>query len=505
MKKLTKQFLNSIGLIGFTTALLGNSCSVPQQESQPNIILFLVDDMGWTDTSVSFGTEPTYNNKYHKTPNMEMLASRGVKFTNAYSASPVCSPTRCSILTGKNPAKSQITNWIPGRGNNFPEDDQKLLVPNWNVNGLNQDDITFPKILQKHGYVTAHIGKAHFGKEGTSGADPKFLGFDYNIAGHHAGQPESYYYPYGKKGSKYQVPDLEEFEKDSLYLTYALTEKANELIEMFSKQKKPFFLNLAHYAVHTPIQEDKKLISQFRQEGKTETQAKYASMVASMDQSLGAIMQKLKELNIDENTIIIFTSDNGGLVTHAGYPTTNVPLSGGKGTCREGAIRVPLIVKWPGKTVAGTICNEPVISDDFFPTILNMAGVSDKLYGKDLDGKNLTPLLTKNGKFERGDALYFHYPHYWGWKQLRNDYEIIRPFSSIRSGKWKLCYSYESQKVELFNLENDISESNNLVKQEPEIAKKLCSQLRSYLQKVNAQTPVERSTGKPLSLPTLKL
>lgn len=480
------------------------SCTQKEHKvNSPNIILFLVDDMGWTDTSVPFGKTINANNRYQKTPNMEKLAQQGVKFTNAYSASPVCSPTRCSILTGKNPARSQITNWIPGENSNVPASEQQLLIPNWNVRGLQSNNITFPKILQKHGYTTAHIGKAHFGLEGTSGADPKQLGFDINIAGHHAGHPESYYYPYGKKGSSHQVPGLEEFVKDSLYLTDALTIKANQLLDQFSKNKKPFFLNMAHYAVHTPIQEHKELVAQFIQEGKTKTQSKYASMIASMDNSLGAIMQKLDELKIADNTIIIFMSDNGGLVTHAGHPTSNAPLSDGKGTCREGGIRVPMMVKWPGIVKAGSQCDEPVISDDFFPTILKMAGISPKPYFNDIDGKDLNPLLTGIGKFERPEGLCFHYPHYWAWKDLRDKYPSIKPFSAIRMGKWKLCYGYEDEKVELFDLDKDISEQNNLLNQEPEIAKKLCTQLRNYLQDVKAQTPVNRKTGKHLDYPHL--
>ena len=492
----------SLGLLYCAGTLL--ACTQKEHKTEsPNIILFLVDDMGWTDTSVPFGKIISDNNRYQKTPNMEKLAQQGVKFTSAYSASPVCSPTRCSILTGKNPARSQITNWIPGQTNDVPESEQKLFIPNWNVNGLQSNSITFPKILQEHGYTTAHIGKAHFGLEGTSGADPKQLGFDINIAGYHAGHPESYYYPYGKKGSSHQVPGLEEFAKDSLYLTDALTVKANELLDQFSKSKKPFFLNMAHYAVHTPIQEHKQLISQFIQEGKTETQAKYASMVASMDNSLGAIMSKLDELKIANNTIIIFMSDNGGLVTHAGHPTTNAPLSDGKGTCREGGIRVPMMIKWPGIVQAGSYCDEPVISDDLFPTILKMAGISTEAYLKNIDGKDLNPLLTGVGKFERPEGLCFHYPHYWAWKGLRDTYPSIKPFSAIRMGKWKLCYGYENEKAELFNLDKDISEQNNLLEQKSEIAKQLCSQLRSYLQSVKAQTPIDRKTRKSLPYPHL--
>lgn len=493
---------NKITILTCTLLLIFCGCS-PKKQMPPNIILFLVDDMGWTDTSVPFGKTITANNQYQKTPNMELLAKQAVKFTNAYSASPVCSPTRCSILSGKNPARSKITNWIPGQNNDIPESEQKLFIPDWNVKGLQANDITFPKLLQKHGYITAHIGKAHFGLEGTSGADPKQLGFDYNIAGHHAGHPGSYYFPYGKKGSSHQVPDLEEFANDRPYLTDALTVKANQLIEQFSKSNKAFFLNLAHYAVHTPIQEHKQLVAQFVKEGKTDAEAKYASMIASMDESLGSLMNKLEELKIADNTILIFMSDNGGLVSHAGHPTNNAPLSDGKGSCREGGIRVPMMIKWPSKTIGNTECDVPVISDDFFPTILQMAGISPEAYANDIDGKDLSPLLTGAGTFERAEGICFHYPHYWAWKGLRDTYPNIRPFSSIRMGKWKLCYGYEKEKIELFDLKQDISEQNNLLEQEPKVAKQLCLQLNKYLQKVNAQTPVDRKTGKSLPYPHL--
>lgn len=502
MKYKLSSIKTAITLLGCTGIFLFSAC-ISKTQAPPNIILFLVDDMGWTDTSVPFGKTMTDNNHYQKTPNMELLAKQAVKFTNAYSASPVCSPTRCSLLSGKNPARSQITNWIPGQTNNIPESEQKLFIPDWNVKGLQANDITFPKILKEHGYTTAHIGKAHFGLEETSGADPKQLGFDYNIAGHHAGQPGSYYYPYGKKDSYHRVPGLEEFKKDSLYLTDALTVKANQLLEQFAKEDSPFFLNFAHYAVHTPIQEHKQLVKQFIQEGKTDAEAKYASMVASMDNSLGSIMNKLNELQIADNTIIIFMSDNGGLVTHAGHPTNNAPLSDGKGSCREGGIRVPMIVKWPGKTKANTQCDVPVISDDFFPTILQMAGVSPEPYLNNIDGKDLSPLLTRKGTFERPEGIYFHYPHYWAWKELRDTYPNIRPFSSIRIGKWKLCYGYEDEKIELFDMDNDLSEQNNLLEQEPEMAAKLCTQLRNYLKGVNAQTPLDRKTRKALAYPHL--
>lgn len=270
----------------------------PESTEHPNIILFLVDDMGWTDTSVPFWTDSTQNNRYQKTPQMERLAAAGMKFTNAYTASPVCSPTRTSLLTGKNPARSRITNWIPGEGTH-PVEDQKHLIPEWNVDGLNGSDNLLPKILQENGYKTAFVGKAHFGKEGTEGADPHNLGFDISIAGNHRGSPGSYYVPYGDLKRDSQMIDLQEYFSDSLYLNEALTYEALRLIEKLSRDPtRPFFLDMSHYAVHTPIQGHPALVEKFRREDKLEAQAQYASMIESMDWSLGKIMEKLEEENI---------------------------------------------------------------------------------------------------------------------------------------------------------------------------------------------------------------
>ncbi|MBE9510042.1 MAG: sulfatase-like hydrolase/transferase [Bacteroidetes bacterium] len=476
----------------------------PESTEHPNIILFLVDDMGWTDTSVPFWTDSTQNNKYQKTPQMERLAAAGMKFTNAYAASPVCSPTRTSLLTGKNPARSRITNWIPG-GGNHPAENQKYLIPEWNVRGLHRTDILLPKILKENGYNTAFIGKAHFGKEGTEGADPHNLGFDISIAGNHRGSPGSYYVPYGDAKRDSQMIDLHEYFSDSLYLNEALTYKALRLIEKLNMDPtRPFFLDISHYAVHTPIQGHPGLVEKFREEGKQETQAQYASMIESVDWSLGKIMKKLEEENIAGKTVILFMSDNGGLVSHQGPPTTNYPLSSGKGSSREGGYRVPMIVYWPGVVEPGTVCHEPVISDDFFPTILHIAGIinADK-YNENIDGKDLTPLLKQTDDFIRNNPLVWHYPHYWGWKGLRETDPTIKPFSAIRNGDWKLIYGYEKGRVELYNLKNDIGEKKNLLEQNREKADELCRELREYLISVKAQTPVDRETLKPVPYPSV--
>ncbi len=482
----------------FSISLL--SCT---HEDQPNIILFVVDDMGWTDTSVPFYSLETPNNQYLNTPNMEWLASKGMKFTNAYAASPVSSPTRSSLLTGMNPARSHITNWIVGEGEQSA-DINTHLIPNWNSDGVNSTNNPLPMVLKANGYQTAHIGKAHFGKKGTEGANPLNLGFDYNIGGHHKGHPASYYVPYGKEDSDAKVPHLEQFYADSLYLTDALTFKALELIEKMASQKdeKPFFLNMAHYAVHTPIQGDMSLIEKYEREDKNKFAQQYATMIESMDKSLGDIVKKLQELGIDDNTIILFMSDNGGLVAHSGPPTTNFPLSSGKGSSHEGGTRVPMIVYWPGVVQGNTICDEPVISDDFYPTVLKMAKIkSIKEYTVNIDGKDISGLLKQTGDFERNDAIYWHYPHYWANLEMRQADTTIHPYSAIRDGDWKLIYNYNNEFVELYNLMEDIGEATNLSKAEPEKAKDFCHKLSAYLRKVDAQLPINRVTNKEVPYP----
>ncbi len=479
------------------------SCKRHVEEKAPNIILFLVDDMGWEDSSVPFWKDSVDNNRYMRTTNISQLAKEGMKFTNAYAASPVCSPTRTSIMTGMNPAHTQITNWIPGRGNH-PEADQKLLIPHWRINGLDQKDVTLPQILKDHGYVTAHIGKAHLGKKNTIGADPCNLGFDISIAASHRGGPGSYYVPYGDPTKNdNQMLDLKTFFPDSLYLNDALTIMALRTLDSLAKDPiRPFYLNMWHYAVHAPIQGDPELMDKYRVPGKRESQVQYASMIESTDHSLGRILDKLKKLGIEDNTIVIFMSDNGGLVSHSGPPTNNYPLSSGKGSSHEGGYREPMIVKWPGKVKPGTVCDVPVITDDFLPTILSMANVPlpDTLVSK-LDGTDITPLLTQKGAIHRPHPLIWHYPHYWGWKELRVADTTITPFSAIRVGNWKLIYTYEKGQFELYNLEDDISEKYNLVKEKPDIARKLSNNLRKTLKQMDAQTPIDRDTGQPLPLP----
>ena len=339
---------------------LGCSSAVDKKATikTPNIILFLVDDMGWQDTSVPFWKEITDYNRRYRTPNMERLAKQGMKFTQAY-ATPVCSPTRISLLTGMNAARHRVTNWTlqPDQLQPMEIDHASLEFPMWNVNGMVADKeipyavlaTPFPQILREHGYQTIHVGKAHFGAIGKSGENPLNLGFDINIGGHAAGAPQSYYGEdnFGNlpkfAGTPWPVPGLEAYHGKDINLTEALTLEAKKAMDKALQADKPFYLYMAHYAVHGPIMADKRFYQRYLDQGIDTTEAKYASMVESMDKSLGDIMDYLDEQNIKNNTIILFMSDNGGLsaVARGGTPHThNRPLSSGKGSMREGGIRM---------------------------------------------------------------------------------------------------------------------------------------------------------------------
>ena len=506
---------------------------------KPNIILFLVDDMGWQDTSVQFGETETVWNKIYYTPNMQRLADQGMKFTNAYAAHPVCSPTRTSLMTGKNPARSHVDDWVGhGQSNNT-----YLKSPTWASRGINPGDgnVTLPSVLKDAGYRTAHLGKAHFGKDG--GADPTNLGFDINIGGTQSGGPYGGWYSPGSYPNMGDRPAGE-------YLTDSLTYKAEDIIADAASDDVPFFMNMAAYAVHTPIvgapgnyQPDLN--------GLPSVEKKYSSMLTAMDASLGRIMDRLEDPNgdgdtsdsISDNTIIMFMSDNGGLSNHTrsrnGLKTItdldgnfvaqvnytkdghNGPIKSGKGSAYEGGTRVPMIVGWAGQgsgqapinsglsIVAGSSSDVPVHADDFFPTILSMAGITNPVDGNDQDGQDLSGLLSGEA-FERDGGLYWHYPHQW-----YSDIGVgagIEPFSSVREGDMKLIYFYGDgvvdgvgydPRVEMYDLSVDIGEDNNLVGADPELAVALRDQLMAYLASVDAGMPIVRATNNVVDIPML--
>lgn len=503
----------------FAIILLSVATSVMAQDPQklpPNIIVFMVDDMGWMDTSVPFYDSIMPLNKRYHTPNMERLAKEGVKFSNAY-AQPVCTPTRVSFMTGMNASRTRVTNWTsPFKNKDADEKDAQFEPLKWNMNGLSTRAETersvyatpFPQLLKDAGYFTIHVGKAHWGAMGTPGANPYNLGFMVNIAGHSAGHPQSYFSEqnYGNMPGKAQaqaVPDLEEYFKTGTFLSEAITQEALKAMETPISRKEPFYLNMAHYAVHTPIMADPRFIQSYLDAGLDSIEARYASLVEGMDKSLGDIMGYLKKKGVDKNTLIIFMSDNGGLDHHhrgGAINTNNYPLRSGKGSVYEGGIREPMIVKWPGVARAGSVNRNPVIIDDFFPSILEAAGIKPVNLIQRTDGQSFVKYLRNPDLTAAERPLVFHYPN--KWIDLDKDEKLgINYFTALRLGSWKLIYDMRRRVLELYDLSKDIREANNLAGQHPEIVKKMAAVLGKTLRERNAQMPVEKANGKAVPFP----
>jgi arylsulfatase A-like enzyme len=479
------------------------ACSSKEQKSErPNIIVFLVDDMGWQDTSVPFWKDTTDWNRIYHTPNMERLASEGMKFTQAYAHS-VCSPTRTSLITGMNPARHKVTNWTLLKDISQDHKDEQLEFPKWNFNGLQPTDsiqnavfaTSLPALLKENGYHAIHVGKAHWGAMGTPGENPLNLGFDVNIAGHAAGglgsflgeknfgnaKPGEHTVPWG-------VPGLEKYHGDTINLTEVLTLEGIKELEKVKDSAKPFYLYMSHYTVHIPLEPDSRFYQKYKDRGLEEPEARYASMIEGMDKSLGDLMDYLEDNNLDKNTIIFFMSDNGGLsaVARAGTPHThNWPLNSGKGSAYEGGTRVPMLVKWPGVVQASSTSHDYLIVEDFFPTILEMANIQNYQTIQQVDGKSFVSILKNNTeKTTEKRSLIWHYPNKWG-----PEGPGIGATSSIRDGAWKLIYWYKTGEFELFNIDRDIGEKTNLAATEPEIVKTLAKKLGEYLRSVEADRP----------------
>ena len=466
--------MNRRKFITTTAALLAASSTISAfaatDTKKPNIILINVDDLGWTDLAC-FGSE------YYETPNIDKLCARGMKFTNAYAACAVCSPTRASIMTGRYPARIGITDWIlsefqgariiGGKNPTGYSKNQNLLCPK-NHLFLEHSEVTIAEHLKATGYTTCHIGKWHLGPEPWY---PGTQGFDFNYGGCDYGQPPSYFDPYMNDRCK-NIPTLSP-RKPGEYLT---DREADEAVDFITKYKnQPFFLNMCHYAVHKPIQAKADLKTKYMNKATTTKQkdAAYAAMVQSVDEAVGKIAATLESLALSKHTMIIFTSDNGGLLG----PTDNTPLRKGKGHPYEGGIRVPQIICWPGVVKPGTVCNTPVISVDFFPTIAE--ATRSTMPDRAIDGESLMPLLKQSGRLTR-DSIFWHFPHYRGH---------IAPYSIIRSGKWKLLKRYAGKPYELYDLESDISEKNDLSDSMPEKVKELDSKLIQWLKHTDAKVP----------------
>ncbi len=438
---------------------------------KPNIIFFLVDDLGWRDVGYT-------GSRFYETPHIDKLAATGLRFTQAYANCAVCSPSRSAIMTGKYPARLHITDYIPGEGD---KPNGAVKIPVWQKS-LPTTEISLATALKKAGYATAIAGKWHLGN---GESRPEHHGFDVSIAVNNGGQPGSYFPPYGDKGPL-KVPGLDEdgVGHPDAYLTDRLTEESQKFIVKHHADHpdQPFFLYLAHYAVHAPLMAKKDLTAKYAAKTPVDAQKNpvYAAMIDSTDQSMGAILSTLDQLHLRDNTIIIFTGDNGG-VSHT---TSNAPLRAGKGFPYEGGTREATFISWPGHIAPGD-CATPIIGMDFYPTLLRLAGAP---LDHPVDGVDLSPLwldaATADAPIRTRDALFWHYPHYWGGKVAP-----VTPFSAVRQGDWKLIHFYEDQHDELYNLKSDPSEAIDLAKQQPEQAEKLRTRLDAWLKDVAAQIP----------------
>ena len=452
--------------------------------TSPNIIFVLIDDLGWRDLGC-------YVSSFYETPRLDQLALEGMRFTDAYASCPVCSPTRASVLTGKYPATVGITQFIGGHNVGALCD-----VPYFR--NLPLSEFSLAAALKGGGYQTWHVGKWHLGNDATS---PEKHGFDVNIGGSETG------YLHHGHFSPYKLPKIEDG-PDGEYLTDRLTDEAIRLIRT-RREGQPFFLNLWHYAVHTPIQAPEALVEKYRRkaaalgldrreaiiEGERmpylsdtpihvrrrilQSDCIYAAMVENLDHNVGRLLDAVQESGLAENTLVIFTSDNGGVATSEGSPTCNAPLAEGKGWMYEGGTREPLLIRWPGHLRAGSTCAAPVTSTDFYPTLLEVAGLP-LTPEQHCDGVNLMPLLTEAGGLER-DAIFWHYPHYSN--------QGGSPACSMREGDWKLIQFFEDLHVELYNLREDISEERDLAAIEPERAARMLARLKEWMSSVQALVP----------------
>lgn len=494
--------------------LLASAASVSAASAaRPNVVIFLVDDMGVMDTSVPFLTDAAGRpqrhplNDYYRTPNMERLAARGVRFSN-FSAMSVCSPTRIAIATGQNAARHRTTNWInPDNDNAGPKGPSQ-----WNWRGLRKGDVTLASLLRESGYRTIHVGKGHFGPRDSEGANPLNLGFDVNVGGASIGAPATYYgrqnYATGKNGkrSNAAVPGLERYHGTETFLSDALTLEANRHIGEAVKAGKPFFLNFAHYAVHSPFDSDPRFAAHYRDSGKPAQAQAFATLIEGMDKSLGDLLDHLEKLGVAENTVIFFLGDNGSdaPLGHQHAVACAAPLRGKKGSHYEGGMRVPFIAAWAKPAAGSSVQSRLPIAfgetqsqlgavQDLFPTVLNLAGAKAPA-GHVVDGLPLGSLLTGRRDPSRSDAFLMHYPH----SPHRTDY-----FTTYREGGWKVVYHYFPSEVsggshyQLFNLAEDPYESNDLAAARPAELRRMMQAMVAQLERHGALYPVEG--GKTVS------
>ncbi len=428
---------------------------------RPNVVVFLIDDLGWTDPGC-------YGNTFHETPHIDRLAKDGVRFTNGYSACTVCSPTRAALLTGQYPARLRVTDWIAGHKRPFA----RLKVPDWTMH-LPLETHSLAEAFKAAGYTTASVGKWHLG-----GPDyyPEKHGFDLNVGGTNLGSPPGYF-------STEKIPTLPAG-KAGEFLPDRLTAEAIKFIT--ANKEKPFFLYLPHYAVHTPLGGKPEVIAKYTKKAEAlgvKKNATYAALFEGVDDSVGAVRKALADLKLDQNTIVVFTSDNGGLLPI----TTNPPYRAGKGSAYEGGVRVPWIVHWPGVTKPGGTSDAPIITCDLYPTLAEACGLKVPATHT-VDGVSVVSVL-KGGAAPERDALYWHYPHYHPGGAT--------PYSAARFGDWRIVEFFETGKIELYNLKDDIGEKADLSAKEAERTAKLHARLKAWRESVGAQLPTPNPDHNP--------
>jgi len=461
-----RSFLKAASLAA-AAAVLPRPASAAEKNSRPNIVYINMDDLGWMDVAYM-------GSKFYETPNIDRLASEGMIFTNAYSNAANCAPSRACVMSGQYAPRHGI--YTVGSSERGSARTRKL-IPTKNRTSLPDENVTIAEALKTAGYITATMGKWHLG------ADPKTQGFDVNVAGGSAGHPSTYFSPYRNR----RLPDGPKGE----HLPHRLTSEAIKFIE--ANKARPFFLYLPYFSVHTPIQAPKDITAKYKTKGPAGGQghAAYAAMIESADTNIGRLMKKIDQLGLRENTVVIFTSDNGGVVKIS----SQAPARAGKGSYYEGGIREPLIVRWPEKIKPGAKCDTPVIGIDFYPTLLEMTGAK-KPAGKLLDGVSLMPLLTQSGKLPER-ALFWHFPiylqNYSSADGARDPLFRTRPGCVVRAGDWKLHEYFEDGGLELYNLADDLGERNNLADKMPDKTKELHDIMLRWRKQTKAPVPTEKN------------
>ncbi len=461
--------------------LLLNPAAAEMPSARPNIVFFLVDDLGYVDLGC-------FGSRFYETPNIDELAASGMRLTNAYAACQVCSPTRASIMTGKYPARMQTTDWF---GADQPHEwrRQTQLLPAPYLEQLPSQEVTLADTLRAAGYQTFFAGKWHLGPQGCW---PEDRGFDINVAGCDWGRPQgktAYFSPYG-------FPNFEDGPRGE-YLTERLTDETCRFIARHDTEQ-PLFVYLSFYTVHAPLQAPERLVHKYRQKKErlgdavadrwiqemdskvrqTQNHPAYSGMVESLDTAVGRVLATLDAKGIADDTLIVFTSDNGGLSSAEGSPTSNLPLRGGKGWIYEGGIREPTLVRWPGVTRAGAVSDAVITSTDYYPTLLEVAGI-EPLPQQHVDGKSFVTAL-RGKAFDRG-PVFWHYPHYGN--------QGGRPSAAVRDGRWKLIQWYEDDRLDLYDLDADIGEQTNLVEHQPAVAQRLLALLNDWREETGARMP----------------